>query len=144
MVDAPQGVDDNIVIDISRAMPKLQVLKLSDEPCGEFTVGVTAKGIMTLVLHCPDLSHLRIHFQVASLGAPPASLGIGRNIEPAGSRTGCTLTELTVGEIRVPEESALVVAQTLLHIFPRIETILPIEEGWKEVQDAIKDYRLSK
>ena len=49
------GVDDDIITNLSRAMPKLQYLQLGDEPCEEFTTGVTAKGLVSLALHCPDL-----------------------------------------------------------------------------------------
>ena len=144
-LECSSRIDDDIIIDISRAMPKLQVLKLGDDPCQMLTVGVTAKGLMTLALRCPDLSHLRIHFQVASLSVTQASLGNGRSIELTGPRTDCALAELAVGEIQVPEKSTLVVAQTLLHIFPRIEAILSLDfEGWKEVEDAFEDHRSFK
>ena len=129
-------VDDDIVIILSQAMPKLQVLKLGDEPCQEFAIGATANGLVALALHCPELRDLCIHIQVASLGAPPVNPGI----EPASSWTDCVLVNLVVGEIPVPE-SALVVALTLLRIFPRIERIDSIQDEWREVEDAI---RLSK
>ena len=38
-------VDDDIVIDLSRAMPKLQVLQLGGTPCNGPMTGVTAKGL---------------------------------------------------------------------------------------------------
>ena len=134
-------VDDDIIISLSRAMPKLRSLKLGDEPCGESTTGVTAKGLMALALHCPDLQHLCVHFQVASLSVPPGSPGIGCKTEPTGSWTDCALTTLAVGETVVPEESPLMVALTLLRIFPWIEFIYPIKEGWMKVEDAIRASR---
>ena len=131
-------VDDGIVIDLSRAMPKLISLKLGDVPCKEPMMGVTAKGLVALALHCLDLQHLRVHFQVASLSALPASPGICRNTKPTGSWTGCALRELVVGAIAVPEESVLMVALTLLRIFPRIDDINSYDdEGWRKVEDAI-------
>ena len=45
--------------------------------------------------------------------------------------------KLEVGEIPVPEESALMVALTLLQIFPQIMNIEYINEGWGKVEDAI-------
>ena len=131
-------VDDDIVIDLSRAMPKLTALKLGDNPCWGPTTGVTAKGLVALALHCPDLRHLCIHFQVASLSAPPTSPGTARNVKPTGSWTDCALAELTAGETQVPEESVLMVAQTLLRIFPGIWFIDATGEGWPEVIDAIR------
>ena len=128
-------VDDDVIINLSRAMPKLQSLKLGGEPCEEFTTGATAKGLVALAFHCPDLQGLCIHFQVASLSVPPASHGIDHNT--GGSWTGRGLT-LKVGDIVLPEESVLVVALTLLRIFPRIENIGSLNEGWEQVKDAIQ------
>ena len=130
-------VDDDIIINLSRAMPKLKVLKLGDDPCREFTTGVTAKGLVALSHHCSNLMMLRIHFQVASLSAPPASPGMTPNAEYTPSWPGCVLTDLMVGEIPVPEESVSMVALTLLHIFPWITYINSTDEGWEEVEDLI-------
>ena len=130
-------VDDDIIINLSRAMPKLQLLELGVRPCREFTIGITANGLVALALHCPDLQTLCIHIQMASLSASPVS----PRIEPTGSWTDCALVNLAVGEIPVPEESVLVVALTLLRIFPRIERINSVDDEWWEVENAI---RLSK
>jgi hypothetical protein len=131
------SVDDDIIINLSQAMPKLRILNLGDDPCRQFTAGVTAKGLVALARHCPDLFMLRIHFQVASLSTPPAGLGITPNAESIRSWTDCALTDLVVGEMLVPEESVLMVALTLLRIFPRISSISFMDEGWEEVEDAI-------
>ena len=131
-------VDDDVVINLSRAMPKLKFLKLGNEPCRQFTTGVTVKGLMALAHHCSSLSVLRIHFQVASLSVPPASPGMTPNTKSTAEQwTDCALTELQVGEIPVPEESVLMVALTLLRLFPRIETIDGTDEGWMRVENAI-------
>ena len=134
-------VDDDIVISLSRAMPKLSVLRLGYSPCGEFTTGVTAKGLIALALRCPNLRSLCVHFHVNSLSVLPTDPGISHNTEPTGSWTNCALTNLAVGEMLVPEESVLLVTLALLRIFPRIENIYHFDDGWKEVEDAI---RLSK
>ena len=132
-------VDDDIVIDLSRAMPKLTSLKLGYTPCREPTTGVTAKGLAALALHCPHLLHLCIHFQVTSLSAPPASPGIGHNTGPIGSWTDCAIMTFEVGSTRVPKESAPMVALTLLRIFPRMQCCcFSTDEGWEKVQDTIK------
>ena len=131
-------VDDQLVVNLSRLMPRLQVLRLGYDPCREFIIGVTAKGLAALALHCPNLRSLCVHFCVASLISPPASPGMTPNAEPTASWTDCALTELAVGEILVPKESALMVAQALLHIFPRIESVGFDDGGWEEVGDAIR------
>jgi len=129
-------VDDDVIINLSRAMPKLQDLILGHDPCRESTTGVTGKGLVALALHCSDLDYLCIHIQVANLSTPPASPGISGNTDPTSLRTDCALTELTLGEILVPEGSRSTVALNLLRIFPHIETIYSI---WDEVQDAISN-----
>ena len=130
-------LDDDIIIYLSRAMPKLERLKLGNEPCSEFTAGVTTRGLAALARHCPNLISLCIHFQVASLCAPPTSPGMTPDVVSSASRTDCALTRLVVGEMPVPEESALAVAQTLLRIFPRIETLDFTNGGWRSVDTAI-------
>ena len=62
-------VDDDIITNLARAMPKLDTLRLGDAPCREIPTGVTVEGLVTLANHCPDLYDLCIHFQVDSLSA---------------------------------------------------------------------------
>jgi len=131
------SVDDDIITDLARAMPKLEHLLLGGVPCRHIPTGVTAKGLMVLARHCPNLSSLRIHFQVASLIAPPLAARITPNAEPTTPRRDCGLRSLEVGEIPVPEESVSVVALTLARIFPSIESITYIDENWKKVIEAI-------
>ena len=129
-------VDDDIVVELARTMPKLDSLALGDEPCSEIHTGVTIKGLVALAHHCPDLYTLRVHFQVASLAAPPAS-GAILHAGPTALRRDCALAEFEVGEIPVPEESVLVIAMTLARIFPRIYYIHYVDENWERVMDAI-------
>ena len=130
-------VDDDIIISLSQAMPKLEVLGLGDPPCRQIAAGVTTKGLVALAHHCPNLSILCIHFQVASLSNPPVIPGTAPNAGDAASWTDCALMELEVGEAPVPEGSALIITLTLLRIFPRLSSIVFLDEGWKEVEDAI-------
>ena len=130
------AVNDDIIIDLSRAMPKLESLKLGDWPCEQFTGGVTVKGLVALARNCPNLRCLCVHFQVASLIDPPTSLETANNPRYPASWTDCALTRLEVGAMLLPEGSAPLVALTLVRIFPRIEC-LDFEEGWFEVEDMI-------
>ena len=130
-------LDDNIIIDLARAMPKLEILKLGGVPCDQITTGVTTKGLAALSRHCPDLYILRIHLQVASLSDQPAIPGIIPNTGPTAPRTDCALTDLEVGETLVPEGSALAIVLTLLRVFPRLDSIVFTNEGWEEVENAI-------
>ena len=136
-IDCSSSVDDDIITNLARAMPKLEHLKLGATPCRLIPTGVTAKGLMVLARHCPNLLHLRTHFQVASLSVPPATIGMTSNTVSIAMRRGCALTKLDVGEIPVLEESVLVVALTLVRIFPHLETINYTDESWEKVTDAI-------
>ena len=118
-------------------MPKLEFLKLGDAPCHQFTTGVTANGLVALAHHCPNLSLLRIHFQVVSLSAPPGSPEMTPDAESTALCMDCALTKLEVGEIPVPEGSVLRIALTLLRIFPRLDSIFFMDEEWGEIEDAI-------
>ena len=120
-------VDDDIITDIAQAMPGLEILRLGVAPC-QTPTGVTTKGLTALAYHCLHLSTLRIHFQVTShdlLVIPRIAPGG----EPTIPREDCALTDLEVGKIPVTEESMLVVASTLLRLFPHISRIMPFKKG---------------
>ena len=130
-------VDDDVVMNLARAMPKLRTLQLGHEPCREIPTGVTVKGLVVLAHHCLDLTALRLHFQVYSLSDPPTFTEVNCTAAPTTPRRECALRELEVGEIPMPEESVLVVALTLARIFPHIEYIECIDENWEKVMNAI-------
>ena len=130
-------LDDDIIITLARAMPKLKALQLGNDPCRRIPTGATAKGLVVLAYHCPNLTDLRIHFQVASLSTSPATAGTSSNTESTAPRRDCVLRYLEVGEIPVPEESVLMVALTLARIFPRIELISYLDKNWEKVMNAI-------
>ena len=135
-------VDDDTIISLARTMPKLEVLQLGGKPCGTPT-GVTIKGLIALACGCLRLSKLRIHFEATNLvqgatGAGTLSLsGDGTAVR----REDCSLRYLDVGDIPIPEESALEVAITLLQIFPRLLNIEYLEEGWDTIVETIKLFK---
>ena len=135
-------VDDEVVTNLARAMPRLKTLQLGDSPCSKIPTGVTVKGFMVLAHHCPDLSTLRIHFQVASLCAPPVDAGVAPDPDPTVTRRECALKCLDVGYTIVSEESAPVVALTLVRIFPHVQLTGCEDEDWDQVADAIHLSRL--
>jgi len=135
-LDCSSTIDDDTIIDVARAMPKLELLHLGEAPC-QIPTGVTATGLAALAYYCPHLSALRVHFQADSLD-PRTIANVAYNDNPTIPRAGCALTDLKVGAIPVMEESALVVALTLLRIFPRLEYIEYSDEGWEEVAEAIE------
>ena len=134
-------VDDEVIINLARAMPKLKILRLGDRPCGKSPTGVTVKGLVVLAYHCPHLSTLRVHFRVASLSAPPAITEAASNVGSAALRRDCSLKLLNAGEIPILAESVLVVALTLARIFPHIEDIESSDMNWVKVVRAISTSR---
>jgi hypothetical protein len=111
-------IDDDTITDLARAMPKLETLHIGGSPCGT-PAGITTKGLSALAHYCVRLSDLRIHFQVASL-APLETPAFASHDEWSVLMEDCALTVLDAGDTPVPEESALMVALTLLRIFPRL------------------------
>ena len=135
--DCSSTIDDGTITDLARAMPMLEILHLGDSPC-RTPGGVTAKGLAALAHYCLGLSNLRIHFHVDSLNLPevPAIVSDGGSALP---REDCALTTLEVGDIHVPRESTLMVAMTLVRLFPRLSVIYwrDEDEGWDKIEDAL-------
>jgi hypothetical protein len=132
-------LDDDVVISLAQAMPKLKILRLGGTPC-RIPTGVTFKGLITLACNCPQLSELRIHFRADSLVEATAG---GEPLSPSERsaallQAGCALTDLYVGEIPIPGGSALAVALTLLRVFSRILDIHHVNPEWEAVEDEIE------
>jgi hypothetical protein len=132
--DCSSTMDDDIITDIARAMPRLEILQLGESPC-QTPAGATAKGLVALAHHCPNLTSLIIHFRVDSFNAPPLIAGT-RHTETT-TRRDCALTDIDVGQIPIPEESVLTAALTLVRIFPNLVSIDYTDENWGKVLDAI-------
>lgn len=130
-------VDDEIVVTLARALPKLEVLRLGSEPCPTPT-GVTVKGLVELAFHGISLTTLRVHIQADSLvQAAVGGVATSPNGEPA-THEECALATLEVGDTLIPEESTLTVALALLHIFPHISNIKYANPQWDDVVYIIK------
>ena len=136
------SVDDDIIIDLARAMPKLKILRLGGAPC-RTGGGITVKGLIALGRGCRLLSELCIHFEATSFigTATEAGMSTPSNGKTAGSLQGCALTNLEVGQIPIADGAELTVAVILLQIFPRLLTVEFIEKKWKNVADTIKFFR---
>jgi hypothetical protein len=135
-------LDDDIIISLARAMPKLEILRLGRTPCRAPT-GVTIKGLIALACGCLSLSRLRIHFEVTSLGQQATGAG---TLSSSGDGTAVRredsgLTSLEVGDIPIPEGSTLAVAITLLQIFPRLLNIEYSEVKWEKVEETVKLFK---
>ena len=135
--DCSSKVDDDIITDLARAMPKLDTLLLGNAPCHEIPIGVTVKGFVALANHCLDLSELCVHFQVDSLREPSAAVWTSPNLGSTALRRDCALKGLIVGDIPMPEESVLMVALSLSRIFPHLEGTDITYGNWGKVMDAL-------
>ena len=131
-------IDDDTITDLARTMPQLETLELGDRPCETPSAGVTVKGLTALTYYCPRLFELVIHFQVDGLDPPdiPCLTSTG---EPTIPQEGCILELFHVGETCVPEESAMMVALTLLNLFPRLRYIDYSDGSWEKVDHAIQN-----
>ena len=134
-------VDDDVVTNLARTMPRLEILRLGNDPCGNVHTGVTAKGLVVLAHHCPNLSTLRIHFQAAGLTTQPMASEVASNAGSAVLQRDCALRILEVGKTPMVEELVSTVAMTLARIFPRMESVQYVGENWYKVVDAIRHSR---
>ena len=134
-------VDDDIIVSLARAMPKLEVLRLGDIPCNTPT-GITVNGLINLACRCPHLLKLRIHFQTTTLvGAATNATAPSPSDKPAVLRKDSALTYLEVGATPIPARSGTMIAHILLQIFPRILNVEYTNREWKPVAETIKDFR---
>jgi hypothetical protein len=136
-------IDDDTVTDLARALPKLETLQLGDHPC-ETPAGVTVKGLSALARYCPNLIDLVVHFQVATLDPPevPSLPSADDDESTIPQMTHSASLSLHVGQMCVPDGSDLMIALTLLRIFPRLEMIEYSDEGWEKISEAL--YRSKK
>ena len=133
--DCSCTLDDDIITDLARAMPKLEILRLSDSICWTPT-GVTTRGLAALACYCPRLSNLRIHFRPSSLDPSKIPRAI-RSYRSTNPQDGCALTCLDVGFMLLPKKFASKVSRTILRIFPHLGHIRCMKEDWREVIDAL-------
>ena len=134
-------IDDDMIVSLARAMPKLQMLRLGTLPCATPT-GVTVDGLIGLARLCPQLSRLRIHFQVASLvEATTTAASLSPSDGPLVRQQDCALTHLEVGRIPITEQSSsLAVTLVLLRIFPRLLHVVYTYVGWRQVAGNITNF----
>jgi len=134
-------VDDDIVMSLARAMPKLEILQLGGIPCQIISTGVTVNGLIGLARRCPHLSKLRVHLQATSLVEAATSAGTLFPSDGQPVAHGCALTDLEVGKTPLPAQSGLGVALVLLQIFPRILNLKYTNPEWKTVAETVKYFR---
>ena len=131
-------VDDEIIITLAQAMPKLEILQLGRAPC-QVPSNATVQGLIALAHCCIGLSILCIHFQTESLIVAIAGEAVPSvpGSESRPPRGDCALTSLEVGNIPMPPHCALTAALTLLRIFPHLLNIKYTNHGWRSVVETM-------
>ena len=132
------SIDDEILVTLAQAMPKLKILQLGKAPC-QVPGGVTIHGLIALSHHCRDISKLRVHFRTNNL-IEALNVASGAPQSPQESCLpweGCALTSLEVGAIPLLDRQRHSVMFALLRIFPRLHGIVYIGEQWKWVADMV-------
>ena len=132
-------IDDDIIIDLAQAMPKLRTLQLGKSPCGTIG-GISVVGLIALAVNCHLLSKLCIHFETDSLVGTTVGVGVPpplSNGETKNRQQECALTDLEVGEIPIEPGTRFKVAMALLQIFPHLLNIEFAEWGWVEVVGVV-------
>ena len=126
-------LNDSIISELAEALPRLRSLQLGSFPCGASTSDVTITSLVALSTNCVDLDYLRLHFDANNI--------ISRNTH-ANSQTHkfvCKLRTLSVDSQLLPSDhnDILLVAFTILHIFPHLETISGPLRRWDRVREAV-------
>ena len=131
------SVDDDVLVTLAQAMPKLVTLKLGKAPCA-VSGGITIHGLIALIHHCRDISTLRVHFRTNSL---VEALTVADEVAPS-LQEPCipwegSLISLEVGATPILESHKYLIALALLRIFPRLRNIAYVGEEWKWVANMI-------
>ena len=138
----PSTVDDNIIVDLAKAMPELEKLLLGEDPCDSLT-GVTLKGLVALACHCVRLTELRVHLHARKLAEATTCIEPPCTSESAviTPRADCALAILRVGETLISRRMVSAVALTLLQVFPRLLDINYSDAQWLGVVETIKLFK---
>jgi hypothetical protein len=127
-------MDDDIITDMARAMPRLETLQLGEnraEPPPVSQPRDSQPWLVIAQIYPPSTSTFE---WIASM--PHQRLLGLLTLGPQPGRD-CALTDLDVGKTPMLEESALMAALTLVRIFPNIMQIDYTDENWGKVSDSI-------
>lgn len=114
----PFRMTDDDVNDLTSALPRLKTLGLGD-PCGLNSCETTVASLLSISVHCLDLTVLYIHFNTLTIVEDTQRLldeGSGRD------RAKCKLEDLWVGSmpLEIRSEDVETVATGLKAIFPSL------------------------
>jgi hypothetical protein len=128
--------DDNVE-SLAAALPHLETLQLG-RPCLLDSCNTTVASLLSISVHCPDLTSLGIHFKTRTL------VGDMRRLLGECTRRGeprCRLRELSVGNmpLGVGEKGIKTIAMGLKAIFPCLMDFPDSGGRWDEVKSKLED-----
>lgn len=148
----PYKLSDENLEELIKAMPKLETLCLGPIPCSH-PADNTIKSLVSIAKHCKNLAELSIHINPEAIVAEVlqgGDLNADLTIEdPLSGFVGCPLRGMILGPCFIPsdEQGAMILAFTLLRLFPRLYSVLVIaltherDPLWEFVNDVIITYR---
>ena len=119
------GFSDEDVECLAIALPKLEVLRLGEAPCGANTCPTTILSLFFLSIHCANLKLLSIHFRTTNMATDVMAMVDYAHSHDLQRRPKCTLDILVAGDQIVPlggYESALI-SMGISMIFPSLTQI---------------------
>ena len=130
-------LDDSTISDLATALPQLTSLGLGGIPCGASTSDVTVVSLVALSTNCVDLFYLRLHFNTRDITAR------GTHPNSQERKFTCKLRILSVGSqpLLSNHDDILLLASTILHIFPHVEISPYTRVGWGQVIEGIQTSR---
>jgi len=132
-------IADDDVRDLVTALPHLNDLRLG-RPCCSDTCNTTFASLVSISLHCPDLTALEIHFNTRRIVRDVQRLFNGG---AERDEAKCKLRSLSVGSIplEVCKEDTQTIVLGLKTIFPYLTDLDGYDGSWPMVMLKMKDRR---
>ena len=147
-------LSDKDIENLVKAMPKLEALSLGI-PCPEQMRGdLTVKSLLAIAKHCKALETLKIHINCQSIVTDtdgrefPGPFDFHAEVPSeaiSSDYDGCPLRSAVFGSCPIPmdEEGEIIIALTLLRLFPRLSEVLwyPFEDlsPWSSIGVILAD-----
>ena len=128
---------DDDVENLASSLPRLEDLRLG-QPCQSTPCNATVASLMSISVHCLDLTVLETHFNTRTIVSDIQRLidgGAGRD------KAKCKLRRLMVGRLslEVGEEDIDTVAMGFNVIFPCLTNFESRESGWRQLRSKLVD-----
>ena len=119
------------------ALPRLKALRLGP-PCHSSSCNTTVASLMSISVHCLDLTVLEAHFDTSKIASVMQCLlhvGSGRG------KARCKLRSLLAGHVPLPYKADIeVIAMGFKAIFPYLTEIEGFHYFWHKLNQKLGDY----